>query len=130
MQNEILEDFGIKPGDVGENVTTTGIDLLGLGKGTRIHFLPATSVVDGDGQGAVGLQAHPIVRITGLRNPCPQIEKFKSGLQEKFIVRDEERKIVDRKAGVMSVVEVGGTVEPGMLLKVEEPLQFEPLGCV
>ena len=130
MPNEILEDLAVKPGDVGENITTTGIDLLALARGTRVHFLPASPALDGDVPGLDRTLAHPIVRITGLRNPCPQIEKFKSGLQEKFIVRDEERKIVHRKAGVMGVVEVGGTVKPGMLLKVEEPLQFDPLDCV
>ncbi len=132
MQNEILEGFGVKPADLGENITTTGIDLLALGKGTRIHFLLPSSVTGGDGHadGTEGPQPHAIIRITGLRNPCPQIEKFRGGLQEKFIVRDQERKIVDRKAGVMSIVEVGGIVEPGMRLKVENPLKFEPLGCV
>jgi MOSC domain-containing protein YiiM len=130
MPNEILVDLAVKPGDVGENITTTGIDLLGLASGTRVHFLPASRLLESGVPGPHGPQAHAIVRITGLRNPCPQIEKFQSGLQERFIVRDEERKIVHRKAGVMGVVEVGGTVEPGMLLKVEEPLQFEPLECV
>lgn len=132
MQNEILEAFGVKPADIGENITTTGIDLLALGRGTRIHFLPASLGTEGDGHadGAGGPQPHAIIRITGLRNPCPQIEKFRSGLQEKFIVRDQGRKIVDRKAGVMSVVEVGGLVEPGMRLEVEKPTEFEPLGLV
>jgi MOSC domain-containing protein YiiM len=130
MQNEILEDLAVKPGELGENITTTGIDLLGLATGTMVHFLPALPVLDSDLPGPDEPEVHPIVCITGLRNPCPQIEKFKSGLQEKFIVRDQERKIVDRKAGVMGVVEVGGAVEPGMLLKVEEPLQLKPLECV
>lgn len=128
MQNEILEDLNVKPAELGENITTTGVDLLALGTGTKIHFLPAS--VMGEDEDAGGLQAHPVVRITGLRNPCPQIEKFRAGLQEKFIVRDSQRKIVGRKAGVMSVVEIGGTVEPGMHLKIEEPPQFKPLTCV
>jgi MOSC domain-containing protein YiiM len=130
MQTEILEDLALKPGDVGENITTTGIDLLGLSKGTRLHFLPALPELANDVRGLDQAQAHPIVRVTGLRNPCPQIEKFKSGLKEKFVVRDEQRKIVHRKAGIMGVVEVGGTVESGMRLEIEEPLQFEPLECV
>lgn len=132
MQNEILESFGVKPADLGENITTTGIDLLALGRDTRIHFLPASPVTGGDGNAddANGPQPHAIIRITGLRNPCPQIDKFRGGLQEKFIVRDQERKIVDRKAGVMSVVEVGGIIEPGMRLNVEKPSEFEPLGSV
>ncbi len=132
IQSEILEGFGVRPADLGENITTTGIDLLALGKGTRIHFLPASSVTGGDvhGDGADAPQPHAIIRVTGLRNPCPQIEKFRCGLQEKFIVRGEQREIVDRKAGVMSIVEVGGTVEPGMRLIVENASEFEPLGCV
>ncbi len=128
MQNEILEDFGVKPAELGDNITTKRIDLLGLGRGTGIHLLPALLVEED--QGADGLQTDPFVRITGLRNPCPQIEKFKVGLQEKFNVRDEERQIVDRKASVMDVVGVGGDLEPGTRMEIEEPSQFEPLECV
>ena len=51
-------------------------------------------------------------------------------MQEKFITKGEERRIVDRKAGVMSAVEVGGIVESGMRLTVGKPSQFEPLECV
>lgn len=128
MPNEILADLGVEPAELGENITTTGCDLLLLGKGTKIHFLPAS--VGTQAQHEDELLVHPVLRITGLRNPCPQIEKFRAGLQEKFITRNEDRKIVDRKAGVMSVVEVGGTVQPGMRLEIEKPQQFEPLTCV
>lgn len=123
IQNETLEELGVKPAEVGENITTTGVDLLSLSTGTRIRFVPPAGR---EGNGA----EHAVVCITGLRNPCHQIDKFRKGLQEKFIVRDVSRKIVGRKAGVMSVVEVGGIVEPGMQLEVEEPLQHESLECV
>lgn len=125
LQSEILHEFGVKPGEMGENITTVAIDLLRLGRGTRIRFLPGA-----EGANGAHVEEHPVVRVTGLRNPCPQIEKFQVGLQEKFIVRDGERRIVSRRAGVMGVVEVGGLVEPGMRLEVEEPLQYEPLECV
>ena len=117
--------MGVKPCDIGENVTTVGIDLLALGRGTKLHFLPAGS--EGDTKLA---GERPVVVITGLRNPCPQIEKFRKGLQEKFIVRDEQRSIVVRKAGVMSTIESSGTVEKGMRIVVEKPANFIPLDCV
>ncbi|KAJ2979695.1 hypothetical protein NQ176_g3092 [Zarea fungicola] len=112
----------INPGDLGENITTEGVDLLSLGEGTKLHFF-------NDGTSG-GEEDHPIVRITGLRNPCPQIQKFQSGLQEKCLVRDEQRNIVARKAGVMSVVEVGGCVMTGAKIVVEQPTVHVPLLCV
>ena len=68
--------------------------------------------------------------VTGLRNPCPQIEKFRKGLKEKFIVRDDDGRIIGRKAGVMSIVEEGGIITPGMKILVEKPGMHEPLVCV
>ncbi len=144
IPNEILAACDLAPGQIGENVTTVGIDLLALGKGTRLHFLPPAPSYNGnstDGDGgddtheeseAVGRTDHPIVTIQGLRNPCPQIEKFRRGLQEMFIVRDSERRIVERKAGVMATVEVGGTVCVGMRVVVERAAVggFVALGCV
>lgn len=112
----------IKPGDLGENVTTAGIDLLALGAGTKLHFL-------GDGQTISDL-GHAVVVVTGLRNPCPQIDKFRPGLKEKFIVRDEKREIVGRLAGVMSTVEAGGDIRPGMGIQVEKPGEHKTLVCV
>jgi MOSC domain-containing protein YiiM len=125
IQCETLRQFDIKPSELGENITTLGIDLLALSKGTRLHFLQAGSGSDIKASGA-----HPVVVITGLRNPCPQIEKFRKGLQEKFIVRDAKGNIVARKAGVMSTVEVGGKVDKGMVLVVETPTTFAGLECV
>ena len=112
-------DGGVKPGQLGENITTVGIDLLGLGQDTVLRF------IDDDGNNEAAA-----VRIKGLRNPCPQIEKFRKGLQEHCIVRDNERKIIDRKAGVMGTVEVAGTIKPGMRIVIETPGTFEALECV
>lgn len=135
----------MEPGQIGENVTTTGIDLLSLGKGTRLHFLPSSSSYsapasrplgdenedeNGD-EDEMGMWApHAVVVIQGLRNPCPQIDKFREGLKERFVVRDEARGIVGRRAGVMGTVEVGGMVTVGMTIVVERAGVFEELKCV
>lgn len=116
------DEEGVKPGDLGENITTQGLDLLSFGVGTRLHF-----VNPGDG---VDVGAHPVIRVTGLRNPCPQIQRFQNGLQEKCLVRDANGSIVKRKAGIMSVVEVGGVVEKGATIIVQEPIRYEALPCV
>ncbi|KAK2882624.1 hypothetical protein FQN49_000163 [Arthroderma sp. PD_2] len=120
MPNEVLTGVAIKPGELGENVTTGGIDLLYLSKGTKLRF------VDQNSAAASG----PVVAVTGLRNPCPQIDKFRDGLKEHFVVRDASRTIVDRKAGIMGTVEVGGDIRPGMNIVVEAPAVFERMGCV
>lgn len=125
MQNEVLEQFNLKPCDIGENVTTVGIDLLALGQGTKLHFLPNECNED-----VKAARAHPVILITGLRNPCPQIEKFRKSLQEKFVIRDAQRTIIGRKAGVMSTIEVGGQIDKGMKIVVEKPSTFIALECV
>ncbi|GAB1216160.1 hypothetical protein ATERTT37_005365 [Aspergillus terreus] len=112
----------LQPGDLGENVTTQGINLKGLSRGTKLRFVSATG-------GGAGTNA-PTVVVTGLRNPCPQIDKFRAGLKEKMIVRDESRQIVGRLAGVMATVETGGEITPGMKILVEEPAVRLPLECV
>lgn len=95
--------FEVAPGDLGENVTTRGIDLLGLPTGTRLHLGPRA-----------------VVEVTGLRNPCAQIDAFRHGLLKQVIGRDEEGRLV-RKAGIMSVVLTGGEVRPGDTIRVELP---------
>lgn len=95
--------FHVRPGDLGENVTTRGIDLLGLPRGTRLHL----------GQAA-------IVEITGLRNPCSQIDDFQHGLLKEVLGRDDEGQLV-RKAGIMGVVVVGGLVALDDPIIVELP---------
>ncbi|EFR03830.1 MOSC domain-containing protein [Nannizzia gypsea CBS 118893] len=120
MPYEMLTTVNVKPGQLGENVTTEGIDLLALSKGTKLRFVDQNSPTADS----------PVVTVTGLRNPCPQIDKFRSGLKEHFIVRDSNRTIVDRKAGIMGVVEAGGDIRPGMTIVVEPPAVFERMECV
>jgi MOSC domain-containing protein YiiM len=98
------EGFQVAPGQLGENITTRGIDLLGLPAGTLLRI--------GDG-GAV-------VEVTGLRNPCLQIDNFQDGLLKRVVGRDEAGNLV-RKAGIMSVVREGGVVRPGDTIAAELP---------
>jgi len=95
--------YTVEPGQMGENVTTRGVDLLGLPTGTLLHL--------GD---------EACVRVTGLRNPCQQINDFESGLLREVLGRAEDGS-VERKGGVMSVVVSGGTVRPGDRIRVELP---------
>lgn len=95
--------FTVAPGDLGENVSTRGIDLLGLPTGTRLHL--------GD---------EAVVEVTGLRNPCAQIDNYQHGLLKQVLGRDENGQIV-RKAGIMSIVLAGGVVRPGDPIRVELP---------
>lgn len=97
------QGFAVAPGQLGENVTTTGIDLLGLPVGTLLR---------------IGGEA--VVQVTGLRNPCLQIDNFQEGLLKKVVGRDEAGEIV-RRAGIMSVVQAGGVIRPGDLITVELP---------
>ncbi|MFI6060734.1 MOSC domain-containing protein [Streptomyces sp. NPDC051286] len=99
------EGFEVAPGDLGENVTTRGVDLLALPVGTLLHL--------GD---------EAVVEVTGLRNPCLQIETFQAGLLKQVVGRDEAGNIV-RKAGIMSIVRTGGVVRPGDPLTVELPAE-------
>lgn len=95
--------FSVTPGDFGENITTRGVDLLALPQGSRPQF----------GSGAV-------VEVTGLRNPCKQINDFQPGLMQAVLDRDPDGGLI-RKAGVMAVVIEGGVVHPGDRISVERP---------
>ncbi|MEV7239101.1 MOSC domain-containing protein [Streptomyces sp. NPDC051020] len=99
------EGFEVAPGDLGENVTTRGVDLLELPVGTLLH-----------------LGGEAVVEVTGLRNPCRQIDTFQEGLLKQVVGRDEAGNVV-RKAGVMSVVRTGGVVRPGDPVTVELPAE-------
>ena len=102
--------FAIAPGALGENVTTAGLDLLGLPRGARLHL----------GEAAV-------VEVTGLRNPCRQLDGFAPGLMAATLDRDAAGRLV-RKAGIMAVVVEGGDVAPGDAIRVElPPGPHEPL---
>jgi MOSC domain-containing protein YiiM len=102
--------FAVWPGEMGENVTTRGIDLLGLPEGA-----------------CLSLGQHAIVQVTGLRNPCSQIDKFQHGLMSAVLDRDSQGRLV-RKTGVMGVVLQGGVVQGGDEIGVElPPLPHQPL---
>lgn len=95
--------YELAQGDLGENVLTSGLDLLALPTGTRLR-----------------LGERAVVRVTGLRNPCRQITTFRTGLLKVAVGRDEDGAVV-RKAGIMGVVERGGDVRPGDWISVELP---------
>lgn len=95
--------FQVQPGEMGENITTEGIDLLSLPKSTRLYI--------GD---------EVILEVTGLRNPCSQIDKFQKGLLEATLDKDENGDLV-RKAGIMSVVKTGGAIKCNDLIRVQLP---------
>jgi MOSC domain-containing protein YiiM len=108
IQSELFDElsrsgFGVAAGDLGENITTRGIDLLGMPRGTLLHL--------GDSA---------IVQVTGLRNPCVQIDRFQSGLMGAVLDRDAAGNLI-RKAGIMSVVVRGGEVRPGDSVIAEMP---------
>lgn len=88
---------------MGENITTRGIDLLGLPAGTRLRFGGSANV-----------------ELTGLRNRCHQIDDFQPGLMSAVLGRDAAGGLV-RKSGVMSTVIAGGAIEPGDTIVVELP---------
>ena len=95
--------FNIGPGVIGENVTTRGIELLALPRGTRLRLGPEA-----------------VIEITGLRNPCKQIDAFQSGLTAAVLGRDPAGRLI-RKAGVMAIVITDGDVKAGDAIVVELP---------
>ena len=95
--------FVVSAGQMGENVTTRGIDLLALPTGTRLH-LGDTAVVE----------------VTGLRNPCFQLNRIQRGLMKATLARDEQGNLV-RKAGIMGIVLTGGEVRPGDPIRIQVP---------
>jgi len=104
LLDELAESgFDVAPGELGENLTTRGIPLLGLPTGARLRL--------GD---------DAVIELTGLRTPCVQIDRFQSGLLAKVVARAETGEIV-RRAGVMSVVIEGGVVRTGDAIVVELP---------
>jgi hypothetical protein len=98
-----VQGFAVTAGDMGENVTTRGIDLLALPVGTRLH-----------------LGAEAVVEITGLRNPCAQLDRFQPGLMAAVLGRDAQGNLI-RKSGIMGIVLTGGEVRPGDPIGVELP---------
>ncbi|GAA3836988.1 MOSC domain-containing protein [Streptomyces chiangmaiensis] len=94
--------FKVAPGELGENITTRGIDLLGLPVGTLLRIGVA------------------VLEVTGLRNPCLQIDTFQDGLLKQVVGRDGAGNLV-RKAGIMTIVREGGVVRPGDTIEAELP---------
>lgn len=95
--------FSVGPGEMGENVTTRGVDLLGLPAGARLR-----------------LGADAVVQVTGLRNPCVQLDGLRQGLMAAVLDRDAAGRLV-RKAGVLGIVLAGGEVRPDDPVRVELP---------
>ena len=95
--------YRVAPGEMGENITTHGIGLLSLPVGTRLHL----------GESA-------IVELTGLRNPCVQLDHFQPGLMKALLGKNEDGSLI-RKSGVMGIVIEGGDVKPGDAIAVHLP---------
>jgi MOSC domain-containing protein YiiM len=95
--------FAVSAGEMGENITTRGVDLLGLPVGTRLLLGDSAAV-----------------EVTGLRNPCAQLNGIAPGLMAATLDHDGDGNLV-RKAGVMGVVVSGGEVRPGDAIRVELP---------
>ncbi len=109
----VAQGFKVGPGIMGENITTRGVDLLGLPKRTILRI--------GDGV---------VLEVTGLRNPCAQLDGIQPGLMKATLDRDDAGNLI-RKAGIMSIVLEGGEVRPGDAIEVELPdgehLPLEPV---
>ncbi|MER6244913.1 MOSC domain-containing protein [Streptomyces griseorubiginosus] len=118
IHEELFEDvrragFEVAAGELGENVTTRGVDLLTLPRGTRLR-LGETAVVE----------------VTGLRNPCAQIDGFRKGLMKQVVDRDENGR-PRFLSGIMGVVVTGGVVRPGDAVEIDLPSgPYEPLDIV
>jgi MOSC domain-containing protein YiiM len=117
IQAETLDDlnrkgFAVSPGDLGENICTREVDLLALPTGTLLSLGPDA-----------------LIELTGLRNPCVQIENFRSGLLSQLVERRAAGLV--RRCGVMSIVLKGGEVKPGDAVSIElPPLPHAPLAYV
>ncbi len=118
IQAELFEEFSsggfqVRPGDLGENITTRGLDLLAVPTGTILK---------------IGTEA--MIELTGLRHPCKQVEAFAKGLSAAMLSYDAMNRLV-RKVGVMAVVLKSGTVTSGDAIAVELPTGHQPpLGLV
>ncbi len=117
IHDELFDDLravghDVHPGDLGENITTHGLDLLGLPVGTRL------------------LIGEAIVVVTGLRNPCRQINDFQAGLLKQVLRKQDDGQVV-QLAGVMGIVARSGAVTAGDRIKVELPAEpHHPLTAI
>ncbi len=108
MHAELFDELAplgiaVTPGDMGENITTRGLPILDLAPGTRLH-----------------LGASAIIEVTGVRNPCNQLDAVDERLLAQVALKDGAGVII-RKAGVMAIVIAGGAVRPGDAIRVETP---------
>lgn len=103
--------FDVRSGQLGENITTRGLETLGLPRGSRLLIGPSV-----------------VLEVTGLRNPCVQLDRFRPGLMAAVLERDAENRLV-RKAGIMAVVIAGGDVRGNDAIVIEPPADasHEPL---
>lgn len=107
MHRELFDEvsakgFTVRPGDLGENVTTEGLDLLGLSEGTLLY-----------------LGEEAVIEVTGIRSPCHQIDKFQDGLLQTMLEKRDGKLL--RKSGIMSIVKTGGDVRPGDIIRAVPP---------
>jgi MOSC domain-containing protein YiiM len=106
--------FHLQSGEIGENILTSGHDLITLPRGTRLHL---------------GTEA--IVEVTGLRTPCSQIDQHRKALQQHLWGPPGQDGKKTRRAGIMAIVLTGGTVRPNDAVRIELPPEpHEPLGPV
>lgn len=108
IHKELLDElsakgFVVRPGELGENLTTEDLDILNLPKGARLIF-PSGAEIE----------------ITGLRNPCVQLDNWQPGLMAAVLDKDEEGNLI-RKCGVMSIVLKGGIIQAGDAIQIEMP---------
>jgi len=107
------QGFAVESGAMGENITTRGLDLLSLPTGARLH-----------------LGAAAVIELTGLRNPCAQLDRLQPGLMAAVLERDAAGELI-RKAGVMAIVLTGGEVRPADPIRVVlPPAPHQPLAPV
>ena len=108
LHSEVFEElseagFAVGPADLGENILTRGLDLLALPEGAHLRIGATARVV-----------------VTGLRNPCIQLDRFRPGLMKAMLGRGANGEVI-RKAGIMSIVAEGGVVRIGDAIRVELP---------
>jgi len=95
----------VRPGQMGENITTRGLALMDLSPGTRLHL------------GSIA-----VVEITGCRNPCNQLDAIDPRLLPE-VARKAADGTIARRAGIMGIVVQGGPVRPGDPIHVEVPAE-------
>lgn len=98
------KEFAVRPGDLGENILTEGLDLLNLPLATLLR---------------VGEDA--LLQVTGLRTPCLKIDKYQRGLQQHMWGERDELGRRTRRAGIMTIVLHGGLVRSSYPIAIEVP---------